>query len=432
MACPRGPFAPVEAIVSSVRARTPPTRMALGLIFCILLLDVIGIAILWPVAAYIVRRYSDDALMLTLLNAIYAAAQFIAAPLLGKLGDRHGRRPVLLASLFGSAIGYVMFGIGGALWVLFLSRLVDGITAGNQSVAAAYIADVSTAETRARNFTLIGMAWGMGLVLGPALGAALGQLHLAAPAYAAAALALVSALLGLAALPESLPREQREVTALRLADLNPVISIGEVARKPGLGRLLLALCLFNLAFTGINSTETLYLIDTFAVQPRQIGALLVLAGVTVALVQPVLRPLVRLCGEQPLARAALIVQALGAVAMAGTLVLWPIYALTVLRTVASGLTFPTLGALMAGRVAPGEQGALMGVNTALGSAMGALGPLWAGVAYERVTPGAPYCMGAGAFVLAAATLADIPNWRAPRRSARYPRQGERQCGALRQ
>src|SRR5688500_13661057 len=121
-----------------------PTKAALRLVFFILLLDVIGISILFPVAPYIVRRYSSDALMLTVLTAIYSVAQFFAAPVLGKLGDRYGRRPVLLVSLFGSAIGYVIFGIGGALWVLFLSRLIDGITAGNQSVAAAYIADVST------------------------------------------------------------------------------------------------------------------------------------------------------------------------------------------------------------------------------------------------------------------------------------------------
>lgn len=398
-------------------AHPPPTRAALGLIFCILLLDVIGISILYPIAPYIVRRYSDDALMLTLLNAIYAAAQFIAAPLLGKLGDRYGRRPVLLASLCGSAIGYVLFGIGGALWVLFLSRLIDGITAGNQSVAAAYLADVSTRETRAKNFTLIGMAWGLGLVLGPELGAALGQLDLAAPAFTAAALALANLLLGLVALPESLPRERRAMAALRLADLNPIVSIGEIARKPDLGRLLLALCLFNLAFNGINSTETLYLIDTFAAQPRQIGALLVLAGVTVALVQRVVQPLVRRRGERALASAALTGQALGAVATAVVPILWPIYPLTVLRTGASGLTFPTLGALMVGRVAPREQGALMGVTAALGSLMGALGPLWAGVVYDRLMPGAPYWIGSGVFVLAAVMLTSAPNWRPPRRSA---------------
>src|SRR5262245_2342823 len=187
-----------------------PTKAALNLIFCILLLDVVGISILYPVAPYIVRRYSSDALMLTVLTAIYAAAQFFAAPVLGKLGDRYGRRPVLLVSLFGSAIGYVLFGVGGALWVLLLARLIDGITAGNQSTAAAYIADVSPPEARAKNFALIGMAWGLGLILGPALGATLGQINLAAPAFAAAMLAFVSLLLGIVLLPESLPDEARE------------------------------------------------------------------------------------------------------------------------------------------------------------------------------------------------------------------------------
>src|SRR5262245_66064057 len=106
------------------------TRAALNLIFFILLMDVIGISILFPVAPYIVRRYSSDALMLTTLTTIYALAQFVAAPMLGKLGDRYGRRPVLLISLFGSAVGYVLFGIGNAVWMLLLSRLINGITAG--------------------------------------------------------------------------------------------------------------------------------------------------------------------------------------------------------------------------------------------------------------------------------------------------------------
>src|SRR5688500_16381562 len=115
----------------------------LALIFLILLMDVIGISVLYPITAYLVRRYGGDAQMVTLLTATYAAAQFVAAPVLGALGDRFGRRPVLLISVAGSAVGYVIFGLGGALWVLFLSRLIDGVTAGNQSTAAAYIADVS-------------------------------------------------------------------------------------------------------------------------------------------------------------------------------------------------------------------------------------------------------------------------------------------------
>jgi DHA1 family tetracycline resistance protein-like MFS transporter len=396
--------------------RERPTKAALGLIFCILLMDVIGISILYPIAPYVVRRYSSDALMLTLLNSIYAAAQFVAAPVLGKLGDRYGRRPVLLFSLLGSATGYVLFGIGGALWVLFLSRLVDGITAGNQSVAAAYIVDVSTPDTRAKNLTLIGMAWGVGLVLGPALGAALGQVNLAFPPFTAAAFALVSMLLGLVVLPESLPREQRETTAMRAADLNPIVSIGEMARKPGLGRLLLVLSVFNLAFNGINSTETLFLIDRFSAQPWQLGALLALAGITITMVQRVVQRIVRRFGEQTLGSAALIGQALGAVATVVAPALWPIYLLTMLRTASSGLTFPVLSALMTNRVTPREQGTLMGVTTALGSVMSAVGPLSAGVLYDRLAPGAPYWLGAGVFVVGALILLYAPSRRAVRRS----------------
>jgi MFS transporter, DHA1 family, tetracycline resistance protein len=399
-----------------MQTHKPPTKAALSLIFCILLMDVIGMSILYPIAAYIVRRYTDDALMLTILTAIYAAAQFFAAPVLGKLGDRYGRRPVLLVSLFGSAIGYVLFGIGGALWVLLLSRLIDGITAGNQSTAAAYIADVSTPEARARNFTLIGMAWGLGLILGPALGAALGQINLAAPAWIAAALSLISMLVGFVLLPESLPRAQRETTPMRVGDLNPFLSIGEMARKPGLGRLLLVLCLFNFAFNGINSTETLFLIEKFAAQPWQVGGLLVLAGSAIAVVQRLVPWLVPRYGEQAIAIVGLIGQALGALATFFAPVVWLIYPITVLRTVTSGFIFPTLGALMTARVSSREQGALMGVTTALGSLMSILGPLWAGAVYDRVMLGAPYWMGAGVFVFAAFVLTYAPSWRYARRS----------------
>jgi DHA1 family tetracycline resistance protein-like MFS transporter len=393
-----------------------PTKAALNLIFCILLMDVVGISILFPVAAYIVRRYSSDALMLTILTAIYAAAQFFAAPVLGRIGDRYGRRPVLLVSLFGSAIGYVFFGVGGALWMLLLARLIDGITAGNQSTAAAYIADLSTPESRAKNFTLIGMAWGLGLILGPALGAVLGQIDLAAPAFTAAALSFLSMLLGFVLLPESLPSEARETIPMRVGDLNPFGSIGQMARKPGLGALLLVLCLFNLAFNGINSTETLFLIEKFAAQPCQAGALLVFAGIAIAVVQRLVPHVVPRYGEQSIAIVCLVGQGIGALATFLAPRLWLIYPIVVLRTVASSFVFPTLGALMSGRVASREQGVLMGVTTALSSLMSILGPLWAGAVYDGVMPGAPYWMGSGVYMLAALVLAYTPSWRFARQS----------------
>src|SRR6266540_6080324 len=143
------------------------TKRVLRLIFFIMLMDIVGMSIIFPVAPYIVQRYSSGALMVTMLTVIYAGAQFFAAPALGKISDRVGRRPVLLVSVFGSAIGYFIFGIGGALWVLFLSRLLDGITGGNISTASAYIIDVSKPEERTKNFFLIDTASGIIYTLSP-------------------------------------------------------------------------------------------------------------------------------------------------------------------------------------------------------------------------------------------------------------------------
>src|SRR5262249_3896208 len=201
------------------------TRRALGVIFFIMLMDIIGLTILYPVVPYIVQRYSPEAVMVTLMTVIYAGAQFFAAPALGRLSDRFGRRPILLASIFGSVIGYVIFGIGQALWVLLLSRLIDGITGGNLSTASAYIADVSEPEARPRNFGLVGLAWGLGLVLGPALGGIMSRLSLEAPIFAAAILSTVGVILVYFELPESLPKERRETAPVRLNDLNPFASI---------------------------------------------------------------------------------------------------------------------------------------------------------------------------------------------------------------
>lgn len=382
------------------------TRRSLGLIFSIMLMDIVGLSVLSPVAPFIVRRYSNEALMVTMVIVIYASAQFFAAPLMGKLGDRYGRRPVLLVSLLGQAAGYALFGLGGSLGVLFLGRLIGGITGGNLSTATAYIADVSKPEERAKNFTLIGMAWGAGLILGPALGAVFGQISLEAPAFAAAAFSLLNVLLGLFVLPESLPPEQRETTPMQVRDYNPLASIADMARKPGLGWLLLVTALFYFAFNAINSTGTLFIIQKFAAEPSQVGSILVLGGVALAVVQFVLvRRLVPRFGSRVIAVASLFGQAAGALAFFFAPLLWLIYPVNMLANAASGFTFPTLTTLVAERVPHREVGLLMGVTTAIGSLMNIAGPLWAGAVYDGVMPGAPHWMGAFIFVLAALMLA---------------------------
>ena len=392
------------------------TKRALGLIFFIMLMDIVGLSILAPVAPYIVREFSGDALMVTMLSVIYAGAQFIAAPILGKISDRVGRRPVLLVSVFGSAIGYFIFGIGGALWVLFLSRLIDGITGGNLSTAAAYIADVSKPEERAKNFTLIGMAYGLGFIIGPAVGGVLGQISLNAPLFAAGVISLISVALIYFILPESLPKERRETKPLRLNDLNPFTSIGYMLFKPGLGVLLLVYMLFNFAFDGSNSTIGVFVVQKFAAQPWAIGVLFVTVGIATAVVQAALvGRLVPRYGEKRMAMVSLIGQAVGGLLILIAPAFWMLYPIGFLSSGITGFIWSTLGTLTANRVAEHEQGQLAGVNAALAGLMSALGPLWAGVVYDNVMPGAPFWMGAIILGFACIVLAGI---RVPRRSSR--------------
>jgi MFS transporter, DHA1 family, tetracycline resistance protein len=391
--------------VDSTSPSTPRKTIALALIFAIMLMDIIGLLVLSPVAPFIVRQYSDIALAVTMITVVYAAGQFIAAPFMGKLGDRYGRRPVLLVSLVGQALGYVVFGMGGSLWVLFLARLIGGVTGGNFSTATAYLADISTPQERAKNFTLIGIAWSLGLILGPAVGGLLGGISLAAPVYAAAGFSLLNVILAIFFLPESLPKEHRSAVPIRLSDINPFVAIWSMARKPGLGLLLIVTSLFNFAFNGINSVQSLFFIAKFSIDPAQLGSLLVVAGIALAVVQFLLvQRMVRRFGDKTVAIGGLSTLALfeWGIILAPTLGF--IYPATMLTNMASGFVFPTLTSLNTARVTHREVGLLMGVTTALGSMMNIFAPIWAGVVFDRVAIGAPIWMGAVIMGIAAVLL----------------------------
>jgi DHA1 family tetracycline resistance protein-like MFS transporter len=371
-----------------------------------MLLDVVGVSILYPVAAFIVQRYSDRALAVTLLSVAYSAAQFVCAPALGKLSDRVGRRPVLLVSLLGSALGYVLFGIGGALWILVLSRVLDGVTAGNMSTATAVIADVSSDQTRGRNFGLVGLAWGIGLVVGPALGGLLGQLDLALPAYVAAALSLANFGLVARVLPETVSAGGRQGPRFRPADLNPFGAIGQMLGRPGVGRILVALSVFNVAFFARTSVDSVFLIRRFGAEPWVVGLVLVLSGAAIALGQVFLVPrLVVRPREAPVAVASLICLAVGSIGLAVAPSVWLFCVVLVLFAVVSNLVFPSLGAIGTRRIGGQEIGQLIGVNTALSSLMSVIGPLWAGAAFDAIHPRAPYLLGAAIYMVPVLILA---------------------------
>ncbi len=245
----------------------------------------------------------------------------------------------------------------------------------------------------------------MGLILGPAAGAVLGEINLAAPAYVAAGLSLLNVLLGIFILPESLPKEQRSTTRLVFKDINPLSSIASMARKPGLGILLLVTALFNFAFNGIGSTSSLFFIKKFGVDPSQVGWLMVLAGIALGVVQFLLvQRTVRRFGEKTVAVTSLSALSLGELAIFFAPLLSWLYPINMLVTAISGFVFPTLTTLNTARVEHREVGLLMGVTTAIASLMNIFGPIWAGVVFDRVMVGAPYWMGAVIIGLAALLL----------------------------
>jgi DHA1 family tetracycline resistance protein-like MFS transporter len=383
-------------------------KRALRIIFLIMLMDVVGMSIMFPVAPYIVQRYSNEALMVTMLTVIYAGAQFFAAPALGKISDSVGRRPVLLVSVFGSAIGYFIFGIGGALWILFLGRLIDGITGGNISTASAYLIDISKPEERAKNFTLLGMAYGVGFILGPALGGVLGHWSLDLPTYTAGIIFLISTALVYFKLPESLPVERRVRDRVSLTDLNPFASVAYMMLKPGLGLILLIVALFNFSFDGVNSITGVFIKNKFGASPLTLGLLMVSVGIATAFVQATLMDRsVKRHGEKRMAFVGLLASVIGWPLVALAPALWMLFPITFVQSGITGFIWATTGTLAAGHVVEPEQGQLAGVNVALAGLMSMLGPLWAGAGYDHVAPTAPYWMGAAILLIACILLKQV-------------------------
>lgn len=376
-------------------------KRILGFIFTVVLFDFIGLTILITVQAFIVREYNTTAIAVTLLTVIYAAAQFIAAPILGKLSDRYGRRPLLLFSLLGSAVGYFIFGIGGALWLLYLSRLIDGFSGGNVSIATAYITDVSSEKERTKNLGLIGAAFGLGLIIGPTLGGLLSQISLSAPAYLAAIFSLVATVVGFFILPESLPKDKRIIANLKWKDLNPITSIGRFITRPIVGIFLIVFLIFNFTFSGFTNTLTVFVINKFSTDPLNVAGILLVSGVVSSVVQGgLIGRLDVKFGDKKLLMAGLIILAFGLVLFFLAPSFWMIYLIISIISVGIGLISPTINSLISKNVSPMEIGEVFGVNTSLSSLMTVLGPLWAGLVYDYVRPSAPYWIGAILLIIA--------------------------------
>lgn len=388
-----------------------PRQPALVFVFITLFLDVLGIGLVVPILPKLVASLAGGGVdrasyLFGWLTGLYALMQFLFAPVLGNLSDRFGRRPVILFSLFGSGLDYFLLAWAPTLPWFFLGRLVSGITGANYSAAAAYIADVSPPERRAANFGLIGAAFGLGFIVGPALGGWLGDYGLRWPFVAAGVLTLVNWLYGLFILPESLKPENRR--AFRLSRSNPVGALLELGRHRLVLGLSVSYFISSLAHQVYPSIWVLYTGYRYGWDTKQTGLSLALVGLMAAIVQGGLaRKILPALGER---RSAILGFATMALVLAGyglAPVGWSVYPMIVFGSL-SGLAVPAIQGMISRTVGDDEQGGIQGSLTSLQSVAGAIGPPLATAVFgffisekaPAVVPGAPFFLSSGLAVLA--------------------------------
>jgi DHA1 family tetracycline resistance protein-like MFS transporter len=254
-------------------------------IFLIVFIDLLGFGLILPLLPYYAETFGASDTVIGLLVASYAAAQLIGAPLLGRFSDRWGRRPILLISLVGTLIGFLLLGFAQTLAVLFFARILDGLTGGNISVAQAYIADVTDEDSRAKGLGLIGAAFGLGFILGPASGGALSQFGYSVPAFAAAGLVTINLLMVAFWLPESFTPEMRKEMADKGRPQISLAALLEALRRPLSGPLLITRFFFGLAFSLFQTIFSLYALRRFNLDAQQTGYILAYVGLLAAIVQ---------------------------------------------------------------------------------------------------------------------------------------------------
>lgn len=354
-------------------------KAAIGFIFLTLLIDVMGWGLIIPVMADLIAQLKGisvneaSAYGAYLLSA-FAATQFLFAPVVGNLSDRYGRRPILLFSLLGFGIDYIILALAPNYELLFIGRIIAGITGASFTTATAYIADISTDETsRAKNFGLIGAAFGLGFVLGPALGALLATWGIRAPFYAAAALCLLNCLYGYFLLPESLSKENRRPFEWKRA--NPFGSLKFLTRHPEIGGLALGFFLIYLGAQAVQGNWNFFTIYRFNWSEKMVGISLAVVGVLVGAVQAGLtRVIVPKIGNEKSIYIGLSLYTLGMVLFAFATQGWMMFAFLIPYCL-GGICGPSLQSVISVHVPANQQGELQGALTSLMSLTTVIGPL---------------------------------------------------------
>jgi DHA1 family tetracycline resistance protein-like MFS transporter len=397
----------------------PANKHAIVFIFITMLIDVMGLGLILPILPKLIATLGhtgmDEAARIgALLMFAYAGMQFLFSPLLGNLSDRFGRRPVLILSLVGIGIDYTIMGLAPTLGWLFAGRILSGMAGASFTTAAAYIADISTPEKRAQNFGMIGAAFGLGFIIGPALGGMLGHYGLRLPFFVAAGLAAANAIYGLVVLKETLPEDHRRKFELWRA--NPLGALMVLKRYPVVLPMCGVLILMRMAHDANPTVFSYYTMLKFGWGPREVGWALVGVGVVTAISYSLLPRLSRRIGAD---RSVYIGLAGGALSFFGYAIstkAWMIYAFMVPFGLVS-LVMPSINAILAEAVGPKSQGELQGALTSGGSLTSVFAPLLLGNLFAWFSgpkapvyfPGAAFAASALFLVLAAGLFAIIRN-----------------------
>lgn len=397
----------------------PRRNAAIAFILVTALLDVMSMGIVIPVLPQLIESLSGSSSAAGLWNglfvALWAGMQFICSPIIGSLSDRFGRRPVILLSVCGLALDYVLMAVAPNLWWLALGRILAGVTSSSFTSVFAYMADITRPEDRARGYGLIGAAFSGGFVAGPLLGGILGEISLRAPFWAAAGLSGLAFLYGLVVLPESLPQEKR--MAFSWARANPFGALTLLRSHPELSSLAIVNFLLYFAHHLFSAVFVLYAGDRYGWGAWQVGSLLALVGLLDMGVQGLLvGPVVKRLGDRATMVTGLAFGAVGIACMGLAPTGW-LFVAAMLPNALWGLAMPTIQSLMTQRVSESEQGQLQGANNSVGSIAGIVSPLFFGGIYALSVGGNPTLPFIGsAFLIAAAVLgsAALLGWAAGR------------------
>ena len=399
-----------------------PLPPGFGTIWVSVALDLVGFGIVLPILPLYARRFGATAVTATALITTFSAAQLVFSPIWGRLSDRIGRKPILVLSLAGTAVASLVTGLAGAVWVLFLGRLLDGISGASVSVAQASVADIAPPEERARLLGLLGAAFGLGFVFGPAIGAlaALGGAHV--PFLIAAVIAAVNAVVAAFRLPETHPRRAPVHAGLegsqrvRASEAPPPVAAegamgtGEPAgdggtfRIPSVATLLVVGFLALVAFSAFEATFSLFGNERLDLHLASTGAVFAAVGIVLTIVQGgLVHPAVQAVGEQRVLIGGLLLNAVGLALLTTVHSFVTLAPALLLLTVGQGLASPTLSSTLAGRVGADRRGGVLGLQQAAGGLARVVGPIAGGYAFAHIGVPAPYAVG-GLLMVAAALL----------------------------